>query len=134
MKLILASLGMLMLLSTAALLFCAIASLISIFFGFSVGWGIAIAIVCFGFSSSAWKGLANFGIGHAGVTNNAEGAFALLHISALITLCLFYFSGLTNQISAWWALLMPLLIIPSLASQWLFEILLNSINPNGKRK
>ncbi len=134
MRLVLSGIGMVFLLSTAALAIGSIASLISIFFGFPVGWGIAIAIASFGFASNGWKGLTNLGIGIKGITKNAEGALGLLHVSAFVLLGLFYFSELTSELSAWWALLMPLLIIPSIAIQFMFEALLNALNPSGRRK
>lgn len=133
MKFLFAILSMTFLLSVGTLALGSVASLLAIFFGYPVGWGIAIAIVCFGFASSGWKGLTNLGIGGKGIANNAEGAFGILHISALLMVALFATSELPHQLSAWWAVLLPLLIIPSLAAQWLFELVLNVVNPSGKR-
>ena len=133
MKLLLSVLSMTFLLSVGALALGAIASLIAMFFGYPVGWSIATAIACIAFASSGWKGLTNLGLGVKGISNNAEGAFGLLHITALAAVVLFAFSEIPYQLSAWWALLMPLLIIPSFALQWLFELALDVINPIGKR-
>lgn len=124
---------MIFLLSVAALALGAIASLIAMFFEYPVGWSIATAIACFAFASSGWKGLTNLCLGVKGISDNAEGAFGLLHVSALAAVALFAFSEMPYQLSAWWALLMPLLIIPSFALQWLFELVLNVLNPSGKR-
>lgn len=133
MKLLLAVLSMTFLLSVGALALGAIVSLTAMFFGYPVGWSIATAIVCITFASSGWKGLTNLGLGAKGIRNNAEGAFGLLHITALATVILFALSGAPYQLSAWWALLMPLIVIPSFALQWLFELALDIVNPSGKR-
>ena len=133
MKLLLSVLSMAFLLFVGALALGAIVSLIAMFFGYPVGWSIATAIVCSAFANSGWKGLTNLGLGAKGISNNAEGAFGLLHITALAAVVLFAFSEIPYQLSAWWALLIPLLIIPSLALQWLFELVLDVINPSGKR-
>ena len=133
MKLLLSMLSMTFLLSVGALALGSIGSLVAMFFGYPVGWSIATAIACFAFAGSGWKGLTNLGLGEKGISNNAEGAFGLLHISVLVAVVLFALSETPYQLSAWWALLMPLLIIPSFAFQWLLEIVLNVINPNGKR-
>jgi len=133
MKFLLAILSMTFLLSVGMLALGSVASLLAIFFGYPVGWGIATAIACFGFASSGWKGLTNLGIGSRGISNNAEGAFGMLHISALVMIVLFATSELPHQLSAWWSVLLPLFIIPSLAAQWLFELVLDVVNPSGKR-
>lgn len=133
MKLLFSMLSMIFLLSVGTLALGAIASLIAMFFGYPVGWSIATAIACGVFAGSGWKGLTNIGLGVKGISNNAEGAFSLLHITALAAVVLFSFSEAPYQLSAWWALLMPLLIIPSLALQWLFEFALNIVNPSGQR-
>lgn len=134
MRFIFALLGMAFLLSVGTLALGAIASLMAIFFGYPVGWGIATAILCFAFASSGWRGLTNLGIGSQGIQNNADGAFGLLHISALFMILLFSTSEMPHQISAWWALLLPFVfIILSLAAQWLFKLVLDVVNPSGKR-
>ncbi len=133
MKAAFGMLSMTFLLSVGALGVGSIASLVAIFFGYPTGWGIATAIVCFAFASNGWKGLTNLGIGSRGISNNAEGAFGLLHILALVVFILFATSELPRQVSAWWALLFPLIIIPSLAAQLLFGLALDVINPSGKR-
>lgn len=133
MKFPFAILSMTFLLSVGMLALGSVASLLAIFFGYPVGWGIATAIACFGFANSGWKGLTNLGIGNKGISNNAEGAFGMLHISALVMVALFATSELPHQLSAWWAVLFPLVIIPSLAAQWFFELVLDAVNPNGKR-
>ena len=133
MKFPFAILSMTFLLSVGTLALGSVASLLAIFFGYPVGWGIATAIACFGFAISGWKGLTNLGIGSRGISSNAECAFGMLHISALVIVVLFATSDLPHQLSAWWAALLPLLIISSLAAQWLFELVLDVVNPSGKR-
>lgn len=134
MGLVFAVLGMIFLLSVGALAIGTVVSLGAIFFGYPLGWGIATAIACLAFASSGWKGLSNLGLGSRGISNNAEGAFGLLHVSALAVVIVFSLSELPQQISAWWALLMPLIVIPSLVIQWGFELVLNVLNPSGKRE
>ena len=132
-KILFSIMSMIFLLSVGATAIGSIASLLAMVIGYPVGWSIATAIVCYSFASSGWKGLTNLGIGAIGISNNAEGAFCLLHISVLAVIVLFAFSEIPHQVSAWWALLMPLLMIPAFLFQWLFEIALNIVNPNGKR-
>jgi hypothetical protein len=133
MKLLFSILSMTFLFSVGALALGSIASLGAMFFGYPIGWSIATAITCLAFAGSGWKGLTNLGLGEKGISNNAEAAFGLLHISALVAVALFAISEMPNQLSAWWALLIPLLIVPSFFLQWLLEIVLNFINQNGKR-
>lgn len=133
MKLLFAIISMTFLLSVGLLAIGAVASLVAIFFGFPVGWGIALSLYCIAFTSSGWKGLSNLGIGARGISNNAEGALCLMHILVLLLGIAFAFSSIPSNTSALWALLLPLVILPALAVQWFFEILLNVVNNSGKR-
>ena len=133
MNLIFATLSMAFFLSVGMLALGTIASLVAIFFGYPAGWAIATALLCSSFASNGLKGLVNPGMGGRGIRNNAEGAFGLLHISVLVMVVSFAISELPHQVSAWWALLLPLLLVPSFAVQWFFEFVLDVINPGGRR-
>ena len=133
MKLLFALLSMTFLLSVGVLALGSVASIVAMFFGYPVGWGIAIAIFCLAFAGNGWKGLSNLNIGSRGISNNAEGAFCFLHIFALLSVALFATSSVPHNVSAFWAFLMPLLMVPALGIQWGTEILLNLVNPGGKR-
>ena len=128
-----AMLSMAFLLSVGALAIGSAAFVAAIFFGYPMGWSVALAITSLAFASSGWRGLTNIGIGVRGISNNAEGAFGLVHIFSLVSIASFAFSTAPYHISSWWALLFPFLIIPFLFFQWLFELVLDLINPSGKR-
>lgn len=135
MGLLLSGIGMLYILAVAGLAVAGTALLISVFFGFPVVWGLALAIVCFSWARNGWA--ATHGvmalIGPSPKWHNGHGAFGLLHVLALTLAVSFALSPLPHILSAWWALLLPLAPILMLVAQAALEWILNVVNPSGKR-
>jgi hypothetical protein len=124
---------MLFLLTVGALAVAGVGFLIAPCFGLPIGWSCAFAIYSASWARNGWKGLTNLGIGVAGIRKNSEAAFAILHMVALSAVVVFAASPLLFSLSAFWALLLPLLVIPAIAVQVALEFLLNIVNPLGKR-
>jgi hypothetical protein len=100
--------------------------------GFPLGWGIALTLFCLWYMAGAYKMMA-FLNGEGGVRTNAAAAGCLPFTVQLVLGAYFVALGFPLQLSALWALLLPLTFVLHLLLQAAFEIMLNLINPSGRR-
>lgn len=129
---LLSGLMMLYALSLPALVLVGVVLLAGIAFGFPAGWAIALAIFCFTWARNGWSATSGVMAPHS-IRHNGQGAFALLHVLALLLAIAFAASSLPHRLSQWWALLLPLMPFPMLLAQAALEATLNIVNPSGKR-
>jgi len=101
--------------------------------GFPVGWGIAVIIFCLYYMAGAYK-LMSFFTGEGGVKTNASAAACLVPLFEVVLVAYFVTSTLPHELSAWWALLLPLTFVAHLLLQAGFEVLLDAVHPSGKRQ
>jgi len=100
--------------------------------GFPLGWGIALTLLCLWYMAGAYK-MMTFLNGEGGVRTNAAAAGCLPFTVQLVMAAYFIASDLPLQLSALWALLLPLTFVLHLLLQGTFELMLNYINPSGRR-
>lgn len=101
--------------------------------GFHIGWGIAGVIFCLWYMGGAYK-MMTFLNGEGGVRTNAAAAGCLPFTFQLLLALYFVASDLPAQMSAWWALLMPVTFILQLLLQAGLEFIFDAVNPSGRRK
>ena len=101
--------------------------------GFPVGWGIGIIIFCLYYMAGAYR-LMNFFTGKGGLKNNAGAATCLAPLLEVVLFAYFITSEWPYELSAWWALLLPLTFVPHLLLQVGFGILLDAVHPSGRRQ
>jgi hypothetical protein len=101
--------------------------------GLSVGWGIAGLIYCLWYMFGAYRMMV-FLNGEGGVRTNAGAAACLPFAIQLVLAIYFAASAWPSQLSALWALLLPLTFLLQLLLQGGFEFLLDFLYPAGRRK
>jgi hypothetical protein len=132
MRPFLSGLAVLFALSLPALVLAGVLSLVGIAFGLPAGWAIALALFCFTWARNGWSA-ASGAIAPHSIRHNGQGAFALLHVLALLLAIAFAAFSLPHRLSQWWALLLPLIPVPMLLAQAALEATLNIVNPSGRR-
>jgi hypothetical protein len=100
--------------------------------GFPVGWGIVATLYCLWYTGGAYK-MMTFLTGEGGARTNAAAAGCLPFAVQLVLAVYFVTSAWPSQLSALWALLLPLTFLLHLLLQAAFEFLLNAVNPAGRR-
>jgi len=121
--------GMQLVLTVGLSAIASVVALILAFFGLG-GWGVALSVWFLVTANTGWRLLA-MGVGERGCINNSEKALVMLIFTNFLI-------GVNLAIhppyfSSAWALLMPLAVVPCYIIQWGYEMLLNLINPKGKR-
>lgn len=101
--------------------------------GFSLGWGIAGAIYCLWYMGGAYRMMV-FLNGEGGVRTNAGAAACLPFAIQLVLAIYFATSDWPSQLSALWALLLPLTFLVQLLTQGGVEFLLDLVHPAGRRQ
>ena len=101
--------------------------------GFPIGWGIAGAIFCLWYMGGAYKMMV-FLNGEGGARTNAAAAACLPFAFQLILAIYFTVSEWPSQLSALWALLLPVTFLLQLLLQAAFEFIFDLVNPPGRRK
>jgi hypothetical protein len=103
-----------------------------LFNGFSIGWGIAGVLYCLWYMGGAYKMMA-FLTGEGGTRTNASAAGCLPFAVQLVLALYFATSEWPSQLSALWALLLPLTFVLQLLLQAGSEFLLDFIYPAERR-
>lgn len=101
--------------------------------GFSIGWGVSGTLYCLLYMGAAYRMMV-FLLREGGVRTNPGAAACLPFAIHLVLAMYFATSPLPSQLSALWALLLPLTFLLHLLLQSGFEFLLDFIHPAGRRE
>jgi hypothetical protein len=101
--------------------------------GFPVGWGISMALFSLYYMAGAFK-LMSFFTGMGGVRTNAGAAACLVPLLEAAFVFYFVTSPWPYELSAWWALLLPLTFVLHLLLQGGLGYVFDVVHRTGKRQ
>lgn len=100
--------------------------------GFPIGWGVAFMLFSLFYMVGAYRQMNAF-TRQGGVRDNSGAAACLVMLLAVLFVFSFITSSLPYELSSWWALLLPFVLVLHLLLQGAFEPLLYVIHPAGRR-